>query len=399
MKPTTKILKGIFRLMAMSQAPALPTLPSIAGQAKRFRLMGHAQGFVRLMALLTMGALSSASFALSLGGPLVQGQSCPSPLGIAALPPQLYPGAPYLPWDLYPPPGRATICTGAASGKACSGHYVYVPGTPAGGAPTMRAPLFVFFPGTGGEPDKYEHLLKMAAYAGYRTVGLAYDSDGKVEDSCANALTCGSNCQGLVRDEIITGQDTTVKEDVLLGDAILPRLYDLLTKLYDDDLVNGVNDYGWDAYYVPATDPATITLDNFVWSKIIVSGHSQGGGHAEKISVDRQVHGIVVFEGGRDTCEKIEIVRDPPRVIRKTVAAEWASKVPAGGASAGTSSLRVELYGSHTLLGSRDVASTGIPQHGRITRCAVHCNTARESVAYDAKPMGWLQRPRGARHR
>jgi hypothetical protein len=36
MKTTTKILKAIFRLMAMSQAQALPTLPGIAGQAKRF---------------------------------------------------------------------------------------------------------------------------------------------------------------------------------------------------------------------------------------------------------------------------------------------------------------------------------------------------------------------------
>ena len=108
----------------------------------------------------------------------------------------------------------------------------------------MRAPLFVFLPGTGGEPNKYEHLLKMVAYAGYRTIGLAYDSDGTVESACAGQLTCGSNCQGLVRDELITGQDTSVNDHVLLGDAILPRLYDLLTSLYGDDMADGVNDYG-----------------------------------------------------------------------------------------------------------------------------------------------------------
>jgi len=67
----------------------LSTLPGIAGQARPFSTRGHAQGFVYLMALMTMGALSSASFAVSLGGPLVQGQSCPSPLGIATLPPRL----------------------------------------------------------------------------------------------------------------------------------------------------------------------------------------------------------------------------------------------------------------------------------------------------------------------
>lgn len=343
MKPTIKPRKAMCRSMTIG--PAGSILPGNVAETKRSGMIRQVQYFVRLITLMTMSALSSASFAVSLIGPLPTLQSCPSPLDIATLPPQLY--GTYSPWLL--PPGRTTICPGAVSGMACSNHYVYVPGTPAAALlPTMRTPLFLFLPGTGGEPNKYQHLLQMAAYAGYRSIGLAYDSQDPVESNCAGQLTCGSNCQGLVRDEIITGQDVTVDEAVELGDAILPRLYDLLAYLHDDDLTDGVNDYGWDAYYVdadgdPQTIPATVTLDDFVWSNIIVSGHSQGAGHAEKISVDRQVHGIIVFEGGRDTCEITIPIISPTPI---TLAAEWAWTNPAGGASAGRP--RYALSYTHT---------------------------------------------------
>jgi hypothetical protein len=49
--------------------------------------------------------------------------------------------------------------------------------------------------------------------------------------------------------------------------------------------------YGWDAY---------LAGDVPRWERIIVSGHSQGAGHAAFISTQRRVARVVMFGGGPD---------------------------------------------------------------------------------------------------
>lgn len=239
---------------------------------------------------------------------------CPPTWGYAASPPQLMSrpgGIPYDPESLrvaYGIASQATVCPAGVvpTTPPCAVHRVY---KPAAGA-AVRAPLVVFFAGSGMTPDKHDQVLQMAAYAGYRTIGLSYDNTGTLESQCAAAGDC-VDCYGLARNEIIKGLDTrqTALTVVERADSILERLYNLLSALHADDLADGVDDDHWHDYYnAPFSIPGPVninflTFNSIRWNKVIVAGFSQGGGHAAKIARDTPVHGFVLLDGGaNDSC-------------------------------------------------------------------------------------------------
>ncbi|MFY0564712.1 BPSS1187 family protein [Archangium lansingense] len=160
---------------------------------------------------------------------------------------------------------------------------------------TPRAPLVVFLPGTHMEPDKHDLVLATAAYAGYRTIGLSYENRVSVKDACSGANPCGNDCQGLARMEAVLGTDVSSEANIERGDSVLERLYRVLEYLDANDPAGG-----WSSYYVPTA--GNITSASIVWSQIIISGFSQGAGHAALISRKMQVHGLFIIDGGNDTC-------------------------------------------------------------------------------------------------
>ena len=156
------------------------------------------------------------------------------------------------------------VATDAQISKGFDHVYVEPDGEPAG-------KLFVFLPGTGGPAGAYRLLLRNAAAGGYHAIGLSYRNEVAVNDLC----TVGeAGCHAAVRNEVITGEDTSPLVEITRADSI------------DHRLVAALQYLGWDEY-----------LDDVAlrWTDITVAGHSQGGGHAAFIAQLREVNRAVLF--------------------------------------------------------------------------------------------------------
>ena len=128
---------------------------------------------------------------------------------------------------------------------------------------TAKDKLFIFLPGTSGVPDYYRLIVRSGAAKGFHALGLNYPNAEAVGVTC---LAHDTSCFYDVRREIITGTDRGPLVSVNSANSIVTRIVKLVTYLnttYPNE--------GW-GQYVSGGAP--------VWSKIVVGGHSQGGGHA-----------------------------------------------------------------------------------------------------------------------
>jgi len=143
--------------------------------------------------------------------------------------------------------------------------------------------LFVFLPGTDGIPDMYRLVLRAGASRGFHALGLNYPNPLPVGILCINQ---DENCFWNVRREIITGVDHSDLVDVDEANAIAGRLADTIDYLHRED-----PDEGWDQF-----------LDNGAvdWSKVVVAGHSQGGGHAGIMAKLYSMSRVVYFASPAD---------------------------------------------------------------------------------------------------
>ncbi len=137
---------------------------------------------------------------------------------------------------------------------------------------TAVGKLFVFFPGTGAQPEEQKYILQFAAAAGYHAVGLSYRNELAVVDLCKDPSQ--PDCQENVRLEVITGEDRSALVQVDRPNSIENRLSKLLAYL------------GW-GEFLSGTSPR--------WESIAFSGHSQGGGHAAMLGKLHTVHRVVMF--------------------------------------------------------------------------------------------------------
>ena len=102
--------------------------------------------------------------------------------------------------------------------------------------------------------------------------------------------TCGSSsdpdCYINFRREVLEGVDSSTHVTVDQTNSIYNRLEKLITYMH-----NNYPNEDWGQY-----------LDNNAidWSKISVSGHSQGGGHAAVIGIDHPVQRILMFASPND---------------------------------------------------------------------------------------------------
>lgn len=190
--------------------------------------------------------------------------------------------------------GTPTKCPGATDTSPCGGHRVYVPAANnPNRTPRRNSQFFVFLPGTQSEPDKYDQLLAMAAYAGYRTIGLSYDNTVKLETACG--ATCP--CYGNARREVAYGGALSPAVNVMQGDTIVDRLYRLAKQL---DATFPTE--GWSQLTSRDDHDGVIEATDIDWDSIVLSGHSQGAGHALLLSKDDALDGLIVFDGGNDEC-------------------------------------------------------------------------------------------------
>ncbi len=143
-----------------------------------------------------------------------------------------------------------------------------------------RNRLFVMLPGTGGIPFVYQQVVRAASESGFHAVGLMYPNAVAVTEACA--FSSDPDCHEKARREIITGEDVSSLYAVNRVNSIENRLIRLIQHLHNNQPTRG-----WGQYLDAQT--------NILWSRVIIAGHSQGGGHAAMIAHRVAVHRCLMF--------------------------------------------------------------------------------------------------------
>lgn len=144
--------------------------------------------------------------------------------------------------------------------------------------------LVVFLPGTDGKPMGSARLLHVVASQGYRVIGLEYNDEPAVVKVCPRDLS--PDCSGEFRRERISGDAPHHFTRSPPAETIVNRLVKLLEYLDQQHPQEQ-----WGSY-----------LNNGApdWSRIVVSGLSQGAGMAAYIAKHESVARVVLFSSPWD---------------------------------------------------------------------------------------------------
>jgi len=148
-------------------------------------------------------------------------------------------------------------------------------------AVTNRGRLVLFLPGTGGTPSEYCLFPQNAASLGFHSLGLMYPNASAINILCALYAPYDGNAAGNARLEVIDGTNRVSFLSVDSTNCIQSRLLKALQYLNTTYPTRG-----WGQYYSGST---------LLWSKLIVSGHSQGAGMAAMLAKTRVTARCVMF--------------------------------------------------------------------------------------------------------
>ncbi|HEX4684886.1 MAG TPA: hypothetical protein VH277_19360 [Gemmatimonadaceae bacterium] len=146
------------------------------------------------------------------------------------------------------------------------------------------APLLVFLPGTGGRPLNTTAFSNVAADQGYRVVGLEYIDERAVQQICPRDPDPG--CAEKVRRKRVFGEDATSLIHDPADQSIVARLTKLLAALDREHPQDG-----WSRYLRNGQPD---------WTRIAVSGLSQGAGMAAYIAQRTLVARAILFSSPWD---------------------------------------------------------------------------------------------------
>jgi len=141
--------------------------------------------------------------------------------------------------------------------------------------------LLVFLPGTQGRPSQYTYILRAAASRGFHAIGVNYPNQTAMGTLCQTSPE--PDCYWIARSEVVFGGGTPVSGQtaVTQADSIVNRVNKLLLWLK-----NNHPSEGWGLFLL-----GNETVD---WSKVVLAGHSQGGGHvgvlAKTVALGRAVY-------------------------------------------------------------------------------------------------------------
>jgi hypothetical protein len=146
------------------------------------------------------------------------------------------------------------------------------------------AQLAVFLSGTHGKPSNARLLLHVIAEQGYRVIGLTYNDDPAVVEVCARNPSPA--CSGKFREKRIFGTGVASPVQNSEAESIVARLVSLIRYLAQNH-----PDETWGDYLL-GNEPN--------WSRIVVSGLSQGAGMAAFIAKREKVARVVLFSSPWD---------------------------------------------------------------------------------------------------
>lgn len=155
-------------------------------------------------------------------------------------------------------------------------HYVSIDT-----AVSAKNQLFLFLPGTSAVAANYLEINRTAADLGFHSINLTYPNDDAVNTLCGG-FNSDLACYGNVRLEVLDGVDRSNLVNVNRANSIENRLIKLLINLRNQRPTEN-----WNQFLINDS-----TID---WSKIVPSGHSQGGGHAGIIGRYHSVVRVVMF--------------------------------------------------------------------------------------------------------
>jgi hypothetical protein len=171
--------------------------------------------------------------------------------------------------------------TDPAIAASAEPHYAYVDNSK-----HLQGLLVVFLGGTNSSPNQYLMFPKAAAAQGYHVVNINYPNT-------VSGRSCGDSdpsCFAAYHEEFIFGSPTAQDGAVNAANSIQNRLVRLLQYLDHKDPGDG-----WDQFFSNNTP---------VYTKLVVAGHSQGGGHAAYIGHKFHVNRVLMFSSPYDYNEK-----------------------------------------------------------------------------------------------
>ncbi len=140
------------------------------------------------------------------------------------------------------------------------------------------APLLLFLPATGAVPADYRQFLDTASAVGFPVLALDYWNEGRsVVRTCAGDPDCYAEMQQNRFDGTRPSRYSAIDPQ----DSILTRLKTALAYL-DRTQPRA----GWGRY---------LAHDRVLWRRIVLGGHSQGGGQSAFIAHGHRVHGVLMF--------------------------------------------------------------------------------------------------------
>ncbi len=148
-------------------------------------------------------------------------------------------------------------------------------------ANTNQGRLVLFLPGTGATPALYRAFPTNAANLGFHALGLMYPNADAINVLCTQYATNDANAAGNARLEVIDGTDRVNFLTVDRTNCIENRLLKALQYLQAN-----YSTRGWGQFY---------SNNTVLWNKLIVCGHSQGGGMAAMLAKTRRVNRCIVF--------------------------------------------------------------------------------------------------------
>lgn len=158
-------------------------------------------------------------------------------------------------------------------------HYVYLNKNA-----KPRKQLVVFLPGTGGDGRGGRLVGQTATELGYHAVSLSYPSS-------VPAAICqresDADCFEKFRMEIITGDDRSGLISINRANSIENRLLKLVMYLKANHPGEG-----WENFLANGNE--------LKWENIVLTGQSQGGGHAPLMAKYRKVARVIMYSSPKD---------------------------------------------------------------------------------------------------
>jgi hypothetical protein len=152
--------------------------------------------------------------------------------------------------------------------------------------------LLLHLVGSIDNPNSTTYYPIEATNHGFHVINLMYKNWTSAQSACAESTD--PDCYLNFRKEIIEGIDYSSETNVSAGNSIENRLLKLLIHLN-----TSYPNHDWNEFYTGTT---------IHWDKLMVSGHSQGGGHAAVIGISKPIKRVIMFASPNDYSDTLNSI-------------------------------------------------------------------------------------------